>query len=446
MRIGAAIIVLLVVATGVYFGRGKINHSSPSSSASGTPVTANAGGAPTDRTLVEGDLGAPATLNPLLASSQTEQDLSRLIFSGLVRVDGSGAPQPDLADRWTVSEDGLTYTIKLRSGVTWHDGKPFTSQDVRFTIGLVQSSSFPGDPRLTQFWRPIVVDTPDDLTVVFHLLAPFAPFVNHLDLPIVPKHVLGGVVAEDLSSDPFGARPVGTGPYRFESWDASKNQIELKVFADYAQTRPLLNSLTFRYYDRPATLLAALKSGDVMASGTLSADDLLRAGALPKDDVIYAPVTMSYTALFMNTRVAPFTDQAVRQALQTAINPTDLTNGPLQSKAVAGSSPIPQPSWAHVLADAKADPAHASLLLKNAGWNYDETTDALMKDGRSLSFQLLVSADDSSRVLMAQSYRAAACRDTRSGRRSGGFCGRDDQGALVARLSVGRLRRTFLER
>ena len=303
---------------------------------------------------------------------------------------------------WNVSNDGLTYTVTLRSGITWHDGEPFTSQDVRFTIGLVQSPDFPGDPQLSRFWRPIVVDTPDDSTVVFHLMVPFSPFLNYLNLPILPKHILGGVTAEDLSVDPFNLSPIGTGPFKFVSYDKSAQELKLQGFSAYSGDAPVLSAITIKYFGDGDKLLAAVKSGDVQASGSLTDDQLLRAGSLPKADSIYAPQLMSYTALFFNTRVTPFSNQVVRQALALAIDPTQLTNGPLKSQAVAGSSPIPSSSWAYSQQSTNFDPQKAGDLLDSAGWNYVAQDGVRENSGASLSFQLLVNADDSERLLMAQ--------------------------------------------
>ena len=353
-------------------------------------------------TIVEGDVGLPTSFNPLLANSQTERDLSQLMFDGLTRVDGSGTPQPDLAEKWTVSPDGLTYTINLRAGLTWHDGAPFTSQDVRFTIGLIQSPDFPGNAQLSRFWRPIVVDTPDDRTVIFHLMDPFSPFLNYLNLPILPKHILGGVLAQDLAADPFGSNPVGTGPFKFDSYDKDHQEIKLSADAGYFGVKPNLSGITIRYFDSSDKLLAALKSGSVQATGTLSIDQLLRPGAIPSQDSVYAPLLMSYTALFFNTRVEPFSSQTVRQALQMAINPAELTNGPLKSQAVAGSGPIPETSWAFSPQTIAFDQQKASAMLEKAGWKYVEKDDVLENGDVRLAFQLLVNGDDPQRVLMAQ--------------------------------------------
>ncbi len=394
--------VLLVIAAGVYFTQRSSGGKRQTPRVAGSPTTAAPGALQTTGSLVEGDVGLPTTLNPLFANSQTERDLATLMFDGLVRVDGSGTPVPDLAEKWVVSSDGLTYTVTLKSGLTWHDGAPLTSQDVRFTIGLVQSQGFPGSPQLSQFWRPIVVETPDDKTVVFHLMDAFSPFVNYLNLPILPKHILGGVLARDLPTNPFNAAPVGTGPFSFASFDTQQQEIKLRAFAGYSGTKPRLNDLTIRYFDDTAKLLAALKSGSVQATGTVPADQLLRAGAIPRQYSVYAPLLMSYTALFFNTRIAPFSNQIVRQAIQLAIDPTELTNGPLKSQVIPGSSPIPEASWAFSAQGMAPNPQQASALLDKAGWKYVATDDVLENGDVSLSFQLLVNGDDPQRLLMAQ--------------------------------------------
>ncbi len=400
---GTAILVLLVIATAVFFAqRSFSDKKSPTTEDQATQFpTSNA--VPTKGgTLVEGDVGVPTTFDPLLARTQTERDLSTLLFDGLARVDGSGMPTPELAKSWKISDDRLTYTVTLRSGITWHDGAPFTSQDVRFTIGLVQSPDFPGDPQLSRFWQPIVVDTPDDSTVVFHLMVPFSPFLNYLNLAILPKHVLGGVTAEDLSVDPFNLSPIGTGPFKFVSYDKSSQELKLEGFPAYSGDAPLLNAITIKYFGDADKLLAAVKTGDVQASGSLTDDQLLRSGSLPKTDSIYAPQLMSYTALFFNTRVAPFSNQVVRQALALAVDPTQLTNGPLKSQTVAGASPIPSTSWAFSPQPTNFDPQKAGDLLDSAGWKYVADDGVRENGGASLSFQLLVNADDSERLLMAQ--------------------------------------------
>lgn len=402
-RIGTAIIVLLVIASGVYLSQRSSGNKSELPSVGSTPtststtIVASAGG-----TLVEGDVGLPSTLDPLLATSQTEHDLAKLMFDGLVRVDGSGTPQPDLAEKWTVSPDGLTYTFTLRPNVTWQDGSPFTSQDVRFTIGLIQSANFPGNEQMTQFWRPILVETPNNQTVTFHLLEPFSPFLNFLDLPILPKHILGGTVPEDLTTDAFNVSPVGTGPYSLDSFDKAHAEVKLRAFRNYWGTKPNLDNITIRYFDDANALVSALKSGEVQATGSLSTAEILQPGFLPPQDVVYGPLMMSYTALFLNTRVEPFSNQIVRQAIQMAIDPSELTNGPLKSEAMAGSSPIPASSWAYVESHVTPDQQRATSLLDKAGWKYVEKDGVLENGGARLSFKLLVNSDDPQRVLMAQ--------------------------------------------
>src|SRR5688572_30660904 len=149
-------------------------------------------------TYTEAVVGEPAYINPLLATSQADRDIASLVYSGLTRIDEYGQPVPDLAERWDVSEDGLTYTFTLRSDVKWHDGEPFTANDVAFTIGLLRDQDFPGSPDLIAFWRTIETYATDDTTVEFVLTQPLSAFPEYAGIGILPAHLLGGIDAAAL--------------------------------------------------------------------------------------------------------------------------------------------------------------------------------------------------------------------------------------------------------
>jgi len=172
---------------------------------------------------VEGLVGQPMSINPLLASlNNVDRDLARLLFSGLTRLGPSGQILPDLAQGWDISQDGRLYTFHLRPDVTWHDGAPFTAADVLFTYSLLADPQFPGDPQLGQFWQQVHCQQVDTLAVGCQLPTPFAPFLSFATIGILPQHALQGVSARDLSSHPFNLAPVGTGPFRlthlYETW------------------------------------------------------------------------------------------------------------------------------------------------------------------------------------------------------------------------------------
>lgn len=360
----------------------------------GTPV---AGG-----TYVEGDVGMPTTLNPLLATSATEQDVARLLFRGLTRVDGTGAPLPDLASDWKVSDDGRVYTFTLRRDVTWQDGQPVTSQDVRFTIATIQAPDFPGNDALARFWRGIVVAAPDDWTVTFTLLEPFAAFPNYASVPILPRHLLGGVLASDLPTHPFSFAPVGTGPFRLEAFSREKRTVSLVRYDGYAGEKPLLDRVEFRYYDDTQSLLAALKAGEVQGTGTVSIDQLLRPGSLPRNMLIYAPSVSSYTALFFNLRSPLFADPEVRRAIERGIDRKRIVKDVLQEHATVGTGPVPDTSWAYAPPRTPpADADDAKRILEEAGWKDADGDGVREKGGQRLSFPLLVNDDDAQRMAVA---------------------------------------------
>ena len=163
-------------------------------------------------TVVQAISADPPTMNPGTTTDTQAWSLMGKLFNGLTYLDSEYRNHPDLAESWTVSPDGLTYTFKLRRDVKWHDGKPFTSEDVKFSYTEVLPKYHPVG-RLS-YSLVTSVETPDPYTAVVRLKAPFGPFVFMTALntgAILPKHLLAG---QDFTTAEFNRKPVGTGPFK----------------------------------------------------------------------------------------------------------------------------------------------------------------------------------------------------------------------------------------
>src|SRR5262249_51562889 len=160
-------------------------------------------------TVVQAIAADPPTMNPGTTTDTQAWSLMGKLFNGLTYLDSEYRSHPDLAESWEISKDGLTYTFKLRPNVKWHDGKPFTSADVKFSYLEVLPKYHPTGR--VAFQVVSAVDTPDPLTAVVRLKKPFAPFLfmtNLNNAPILPKHLLEG---KDFATAEFNSKPVGTG-------------------------------------------------------------------------------------------------------------------------------------------------------------------------------------------------------------------------------------------
>jgi peptide/nickel transport system substrate-binding protein len=149
----------------------------------------------------EGLVGALGRLNPLLDwNNQADRDVNRLLFSGLIRFDERGLPQADLAESWASTPDGTVYNFAIRQNAIWHDGTPVTSDDVLFTIAMMQGagSLYPQD--IKDLWGRIEVTKLNDKNLKFTLPEPFVPFLDYLTFGIVPKHLLGTVAPDQTSA------------------------------------------------------------------------------------------------------------------------------------------------------------------------------------------------------------------------------------------------------
>ena len=353
-------------------------------------------------TFRKGIIGRIETLNPLLADSTAEAAVSVLVFEGLVWVDGSGVPQPALAERWTMSDDGLEYTFFLRPDAQWHDGEPVTARDVLFTIRLLQDPRFPGTETMANFWRTVTVEVVDAESVRFRLPEPYAPFPTYLSLPILPEHVLAGTVVSDLLRSRFESQPIGSGPYRVVRVDRERGVIELARHESYRRPTPLFERVELHFFESVDEALAAFRRGD------LDAVDLVPWGALGDPKLmgsrvrIYAPLLAGYTALFLNSQAQFFADVRVRQALSLAIDRVQLVRDVLNNWAEPGNGPIPPASWAHQAQEYRFDRAAALSLLREAGWEDRNGDGVLDKEGLTFRFTLLTNVDDPQRVAVAQ--------------------------------------------
>jgi peptide/nickel transport system substrate-binding protein len=351
-------------------------------------------------TYTEGIAGSPMAINPVLSQANpVDQDLVALIFSGLTRVNSEGEVNPDLAERWEISDDGMVYTFFMRQDATWHDGAPVTSSDVVFTVNVMQSDGYEGMSYLSEMWRTVVVEQLDTFVVRFILREPFAPFLDYTTIGLLPAHILGSVDVSVLSQSSYNATPVGTGTFKVEDIDSQR--IVLSRYDGYYGNRPYLDRLELYFYPDVAAVLEARKRGEIMGMGRVTPQQI-SAVQQDTDLKLYSAPLSGYNLVFLNLDRAIFQDRQVRQAMMWALDRQALVDDLLQGQGIVIDSPILPQSWAYnedITAYAQ-DLRKARTLLEQAGW-YDDDSDGVRERGElTLEFSLATNADDPGRVAL----------------------------------------------
>lgn len=354
---------------------------------------------------VEGIVGAPQRLNPLLSDPYpVERELNNLIFDGLTQVDESGRIAPALAEGWTVNENGRFIRFTLREDAVWHDGEPVTTADVAFTASLMQDPAFPGPAALQTLWQTVAVNVIDERTIEFALDEPYAPFLEATTRGILPAHRLEGVTAAALADHPFNAAPIGTGPFMVAeetNW-LETGQLRLTPNpAAWSQTAQL-DALVFRFFPDEEAMLAAFLAGDIHAVHTVPAGSLPDLAAQPGVRLFTAP-TYRYTMLLFNlgeptgapgeTAVPETAVQsvAVRQALAQGLNRRQLLDDVLNGQGILFSGPFLPQSWAYnpsLLTAYDGDVAAAANTLTEAGWTQSAAGAVRVREEAPLTIRL----------------------------------------------------------
>ena len=348
----------------------------------------------------------PATLlsgAPVTGASY--QQIQRIIANGLVKL---GYPsfevEPDLAETWEVSEDSLVHTFTLRSGVTWHDGQPFTADDVKFTYDLVTNADWPGG--LDSYFAQIAgatehkagkadqvagVEVIDETHVQITLLRPDALFLASAASRqrILPRHILESVPVAEIDRSDFARQPVYTGAYIVEEWLQGES-LTLRANPDYFGGAPAIETVISRFIPDPATAYAELTSGG-LDIGTVS-PDLLE--SLTSDPTFTVRELPGLRVIFINfdLNLPVFSDPRVRQAISHSVDKQTVIDALLLGKGEVGRSLITPLAWMFNpdAPDYPYDPERAASLLDEAGWTMGDDGVRTNAEGARLAFTLTV--------------------------------------------------------
>jgi peptide/nickel transport system substrate-binding protein len=349
---------------------------------------------------IDASLGDASTLLPPLASDAPSHAISSLIYNGLVRYDGDLNTIGDLAESWDISPDGLTITFKLRRGVKWQDGAPFTAHDALFSYQVMVDPKTPtaysGD-----YLQVKKAEAVDDYTFRVTYPKPFAPALNTWGLAMLPKHLLAG---QDITQSPLARKPVGTGPYKLEDWRAG-DKIILSCNPDYFDGRVYLNGYIYLIKPDLATMFLELKGGNLDRMG-LTPLQYTRQTQYPKFQRMYSKyryIPFSYIYLGYNLEDQRFADRRVRQALTCAINRQEIIDGVLLGLGQESTGPYKPGTWFYNpdVERFPYNPDKAKAMLAEAGWQ-PNADGVLTKDGRPFEFTILTNQGNDIRMRTAE--------------------------------------------
>lgn len=312
----------------------------------------------------------PGLMLAMIQNGPTQM-VSGNIYEGLLRYSKTLEPLPGLAESWSVGADNKVYTFKLKPGVTWHDGKPFTSADVLFSINMLREVHTRARNNLVQVEK---VEAPDDLTVVFTLKQPFGPFLGIFEvgsMPMIPKHLYEGT---DFKTNPNNNAPIGTGPFTFKEWQKG-SFIRLAKNPNYhIKGKPYLDEIYWQIIPDAAARSVAYETGkvDVLPGGSIENFDVPRVSKL-KDTCITGEGWEFFSPLawmWLNNRAGPTANKKVRQAIMFAVDRNFardvIWNG--LGKVATGPSASSIKFYTDDVPKYPFDPAKAKALLKEAGY------------------------------------------------------------------------------
>jgi peptide/nickel transport system substrate-binding protein len=318
--------------------------------------------------ITEGIIGMPTLVNPVLALSDADKDLTSLIYSGLMRRQPDGTFAPDLAESYTISPDGLIYTFILKKGAKFQDGYPVTADDVIFTIDKIKNPIIKS-PRMG--WNVVTATKKDNYTVIFTLNKSYISFMDNMTIGILPSHIWKDVKDTEFSISPFNIKAVGSGPYKIKSVIKNKDGIPqeyiLKSFSDFILGNPNIKNVTIKSFSNEKDLIKELLSGSIDQAGNIST--INASNFLNKKYIINTTALPRIFGIFYNnSNNKIFNDPNVVKALDYAINKQEIIDKVIYGYGTSVESPIPETIIKNKNNDSSFNINKANELLDKDGW------------------------------------------------------------------------------
>lgn len=334
----------------------------------------------------EGMLGQPEYVNPVIATSQTDLDLVKMVYSNLA----------DISDSITPSANLKTWDVRLKQGLTWQDGTQLTADDVVFTVDSIQNPD--ANSPLFQSWQGVTATRVSELEVEFTLVNPYAFFGDTLNnLYILPKHLFANTPPGNWHLSDYNLKPVGSGPYQFVSYNKNSDgfisSYQLAAWNGTAEAHPLIQNFDFDFFNDENTLVTAFNNGTIDGFGNATPSDLAE---ITRPDNTYTWPTSAYYAVFFNQSVnLGLQDPAVREALSAAVDRNALIAAALGGNGAPEFGPVPQgaQNYNSAVASGTADTASttfAGSLLNNAGWTITSSSTFRSKVIKGVTVPLVV--------------------------------------------------------
>lgn len=352
------------------------------------------------------------TMFPPTAESRTSTDVFGNIYWPLLRSEPDFIHfRPGLADSFSFSDDSLQVTFYIHPGVTWHDGEPFTADDLVFAMKVCKA---PEINFSSVSWLDHItnVEAVDSLTVRYTFDEQYMyQVLDAVVCTALPEHILGDVPLAEMPNHPIARAPVGNGPFRFVSWSAGQ-EVVLEANLDFVLGRPHLNRITFRIIPDATNLATQIQNGEVDVFPRVTPPSLYPQFESDPDLVMHSYPGRSYNFIAWNTLDPLFQDKRVRQALTLGSDRQAIVDALLYGQGQVGTQPLISTIWAHdpTIEPWPFDPDSAKALLEAAGWVDTDGDGIREKDGRPLSFTMKTNVDNRLRVdiatVLQQQYKA----------------------------------------
>lgn len=319
----------------------------------------------------EGIVGTPRFINPVLAVSEQDEDLTTLVYAGLTKRDEFGNMVLDMASSIEESEDHLRYTAVIKPDARFHDGTKVTADDVIYTVNAIQNPNIKSPHRI--HWEGITMEKVSDTEIVFSLKKPYPLFMETLAVGILPKHLWKNLTDEQFSLSDYNIHAIGSGPYAIKAIDSTSgipHTFTLTANKHYTLGRPYIDTLVITTYQNEKYALQAFNSGDIQRIHGISPESVVSLGVNNKN-IHTSLLPRTFTVFFNPSKANPLAEKKVRQALQMAIDKDAIVKNVLLGYGKTINAPYPFDNEA---IPSVYDPVRAKEILESSkAWGKDKS-------------------------------------------------------------------------